>query len=632
MVFILLHILGIFLPVEFCWGYDSWGYISGWSAASFALLGLAACLIPLIAPAVFDVLNADALSRNIVLVVIPVVSFLPFWLLRQASFFLGDGYFYIRTIENGVRYRALEPLEMYLHAVFYAAANHVTTVSGETAWALVSALAGVFYILTATLTARYLGKSPARKALLFLSLITIGSVQLYFGYIETYSIATLFVLVCFYLSFRSVENRRFAYGAVLGFGLAVSAHLAMAAYIPAVIYLCLHHIIKIPRWKKRLEFSLLVLGAFLLPLAATLLVFSAGGFTVSKFTAKFNAGGHLLPLWPGKFPPKIAYSMFSYRHFMDMANEYILIAPALSFLPGLAMLGRKRLGLFVAGPITRFLLIAAVSIGLASFIFNLEIGVSRDWDIFSSAAVPITLLVMLFMFALFEDKARPAGMVIIACCFLHTLPWILLNSRADVSLRRFESLTASSHWNKHARSYAYDELRSFYEERNELKTSLEWGLKAYNTLHNERYRTNLAATYNNIAVILAADERLDEAEPYFQNAYRYGPDVFECVKNMGMFYFETKDFSKAAEYFDKALALEPDDVNVLRSAARACYELGRYEEADHYLGEAMRLNRNEVMQRNLDELRQLLDRKLETGRSPGGDPGGMIDDARPSED
>ena len=110
-VFVLLHFLGIFLPVEYCWGYDSWGYVPGWVAAVFVLLGLAVCLIPVFSPPAVSFLTTDWWSRNIFVLLIPVVSFLPLWLLRQKSFFLGDGYLCIRNIENGIRYQALEPLE-----------------------------------------------------------------------------------------------------------------------------------------------------------------------------------------------------------------------------------------------------------------------------------------------------------------------------------------------------------------------------------------------------------------------------------------------------------------------------------------------------------------------------------------
>ena len=616
-VFILLHFLGIFLPVEYCWGYDSWGYVPGWVAALFVVLGLAACLIPAFFSPAVSFLTTDWRPRKIFFFLIPAVSFLPFWLLRQKSFFLGDGYFSIRTIENGVRYRALEPLETYFHAVFHSAANKFTVMSGEISWALVSCLAGVFYVLIAMLTGRQLGKTPAQKTLLFLSLVTIGTLQLYFGYIETYSLATLFSLVFFYFSIRSLENRKFVYPAFLGFALAVSAHVSMAAYAPAFVYLYFYHFKKISTWKKRLEFSGLVTGAFLLPLAVILLIFSAGGFTVSKFAAKYGVGGHLLPLLPYKFPPNIAYSMFSYRHIIDMANEYILIAPVLVFLPFVALLNLKHLKLVISSPITLFLLIASSSFGLFSFVFNMEIGISRDWDIFSSVAIPITLLSMLVIFEHLGEKVALGGTVIIGCCLLHTLPWIQLNSDPELSRGRFEKLTSSSHWNKHARSYAFDELRDFYEERGELKTSLKWGLKAYNTLHNERYRTNLAAVYNYIAIILAEEKRWEEAEPYFLNAYKYGPNDFTFIENIGLFYYDKKDRRNALVYFVKALELQPANIDVLRKTARTCYLLGRFEESDKYLSQAIRLNRDEAAGRELSVFRKQLDQKLKPNPPPG---------------
>ena len=108
-------------------------------------------------------------------------------------------------------------------------------------------------------------------------------------------------------------------------------------------------------------------------------------------------GRNFLPLFaePGL---QSQYRIFSLAHFLDFLNQQLLTAPAACmaiFLVRKSHLGRQT-----------FLLITAVFPLFFTFLARPEIGVFRDWDIFSLPTLPLTLWVATALMA--RIRAREA--------------------------------------------------------------------------------------------------------------------------------------------------------------------------------------------------------------------------------
>jgi tetratricopeptide (TPR) repeat protein len=608
--FILLHVCGIFLPVEFLWGLDHWQYFPGLFALILAFTGLVICIFPLLAKKPSLKIEPNIFANRLFFLLIPAGSFFFFWILRQRTFFLGDGYFYIRILGDGIRYRALEPIDVFLHSLFHEFINKIITMSPQDSWAMVSSIVGVLFVFLAMRLSDYLGTAYRDKLVIFFAILSMGAVQLYYGYIETYSISTFFAFLFIYFALRSFARRSFVYASFFVFSLGICSHISILGFSLAFIYLYFIHVVEANSVKNRIKLTLGIFSAFILPIAITLLIFLTGGFPLQRFMKQYSAEGHLLPLLPGKLAPNVSYSLFSYMHFIDIWNELMLIAPISFFALFLLIFNYNKIKNILVSNKIIFLLAATSSSLLFCFLFNMEIGVSRDWDIFSALALPLTLASILIVIAIFKDKIGHAGIIILGCCWLHTMPWVILNANEHYSLARFLKLTSSSTWNRHAKSYAFDELRSYYEENNDLNASLKWAERAYEQLGNERYRLNLAASYNNVAKMYAKQKRLSEAEALFQRALTYYPNDFLTIRNMALLYFEQKQHDKSLEYFEKAMSIEPNDVESLRKTARIYYIKGRYDKADTYLSRALQANQDRNIEKQLHLLRNQIDKKV----------------------
>ena len=136
--------------------------------------------------------------------------------------------------------------------------------------------------------------------------------------------------------------------------------------------------------------------------------------------------------------------MFSWPHVRDWLNEQLLVAPVV--LPGLALVASelwwvKRHRATDSGdtiadqdasysPRLRFLLVAAIAYLLFTFVWNPDYGGQRDWDLFSLAALPSTLLLALLLPRLLGRRTDLWGgaLPLVLLQAWHTAAWIHQNT------------------------------------------------------------------------------------------------------------------------------------------------------------------------------------------------------------
>ena len=140
--------------------------------------------------------------------------------------------------------------------------------------------------------------------------------------------------------------------------------------------------------------------------------------------------------------------MFSWAHLRDWLNEQLLTAPVT--LGGLAIVGvsmvagwrAQALGMnpqsdtekpAEAGSESRALVFLAICTGLYwlfTFVWNPDYGGQRDWDLFSLAALPSTLLLARTLPRVLtrRDHLAQAALMLTAVSALHTSAWIYQNT------------------------------------------------------------------------------------------------------------------------------------------------------------------------------------------------------------
>jgi hypothetical protein len=120
--------------------------------------------------------------------------------------------------------------------------------------------------------------------------------------------------------------------------------------------------------------------------------------------------------------------MFSRGHFMDILNQQWLSQPfTLVTLILLVIFAFKKLPRDIY---TWFLLMAAGALLFLIFTWNPDYGGQRDWDLFSIAAWPATLLMAYWLTrALSAPALLRSGLIIIVNQALYTTVWVYTNTR-----------------------------------------------------------------------------------------------------------------------------------------------------------------------------------------------------------
>ncbi len=138
------------------------------------------------------------------------------------------------------------------------------------------------------------------------------------------------------------------------------------------------------------------------------------------------------------------YTMFSWAHLVDWLNMQMLTAPVT--LGGLAIVGAallaerlransqagtaKHAEASSEGRALRFLALCTGLYWLFTWVWNPDYGGQRDWDLFSLAAIPSTLLLARLLPRALPDRNQlaQAGLMLTTVSAMHTMAWIYQNT------------------------------------------------------------------------------------------------------------------------------------------------------------------------------------------------------------
>ncbi len=356
------------------------------------------------------------------------------------------------------------PLDVFLHSSLWRAIEpHTAWEDATPVYRILSPIAGAIYLAVLLLLSRNRRFAPGWLS--YGLLVTLGLLQLFFGYIENYSFAAAAVLLYMYLGIRFVQARDFAgsvanhspmlWPAATVLAFANAFHPSTLVLLPSLLYLAglnLHR--SRESGNKPLARDVILTGAQIAaPMALvfgfTWIMMETGNHGLTAlFTDDKPGGGDarwFVPLRETATEWE-RYTMFSWPHLRDFANEQLLIAPVV--LPSLVFLGAARLFHTHSEQTTRrstpsaaahdqpeprlasFLAIAFAFYLLLTWTWNPDYGGQRDWDLFSLVAIPEALL-LVFMLARTLAPGRYLAMAaapLIAVQALHTTAWIYQNT------------------------------------------------------------------------------------------------------------------------------------------------------------------------------------------------------------
>lgn len=160
-----------------------------------------------------------------------------FWSLRASQHFLGDGRLLIRLLNQGSWVHPHEPLDHMIHYGVLRVAQTYSTWNAETVYAVVSVAAGALYVIAALRLGRLMGQ----KLFLTTFLLGLGTIQLFFGYAESYSLATAVILIYIVLALEHLSGQRSLVWPAVALIIGVALHHGLVFLIPSCLYLIWTH-------------------------------------------------------------------------------------------------------------------------------------------------------------------------------------------------------------------------------------------------------------------------------------------------------------------------------------------------------------------------------------------------------
>jgi len=566
---VITHLVAVYWGTPFLWGIHHLHFFPRWLGWVLTLV-TASFFIPAVnKPAlkfletVFSVLGrlVSRIPKYPAFIAAGIVSVPVFWFLRTEFFLLGDGYFKLETLASG-EINPTEPLDGIIHHLLYRLLTTLfPNADPSLSYTIPSVICGGAFILLILVLADLLGRTSYQKILIFSALVTLGSIELFFGYLEAYTtlfVALTLLILLSVLFLRSKINIVFPFLALI---LSISLHVSAIVLIPSFFYLVF--------WKWQNQRSRFPdVPGLLCAIASLGIVFLA----IWKVYLLADEGLRLGQFLPLAATAKSGFTMFCGAHLSEFGNELLLISPIGTLLFLFFFLRTLKFKSF-SDPTLNFLLISGLSGLLLVFVYNCHWG-SADWDLMSFPGIFFTLFGVLSLTKWGNRWARfkNYGLILIATSLFHTVPWVLVNADRVRSVDRYV-MTATN--DVHLLSapdggmWRVGRVLIFAGLDQEAEEILKRGI----TRNPEE-----VGCYSYLADVLDHQGRGEEAIFYLERALQLKPQSKEIRLNLGRMYLN-RDLQKALFHLEKVKAQYEHEPAFVIGLAKAYMNAERPEDA-----------------------------------------------------
>jgi tetratricopeptide (TPR) repeat protein len=462
-------------------------------------------------------LSGGGNRSTLVIAIISLASVFLFYELRAAAHLLGDGQLIVRSFE--VSYQGNETVRMssvvsilttehiapgMMLLYYWTVKTAVVVFKQSVADAMVilpCVLGGAFVFFLLRLV-RDAPVSAALKAwLLVLGLFT-TSLQLYFGYVENYSAILLFLAMYVTAGFLVMHRRAGLWLPIALLALSFYTHIQSLVMAPSLLYLV--------AWRVAGRRN----GAVSRYSVVVIVVLIVAAALVGR--ALEIPGDFYLPLTADDE----SYGIVSPGHLLDMINEILMLIPIVLFAlaawrtASAAQAAEGSEGEWFAQPTEwRFVSLVLVACLVYMVFFKPEIGMARDWDLFTMTTVGTVPLVLLIVNR-YLTRARPSPVtaaLVSAPAMVMTavlaVSWVGVNASPDRTTERYESILA---YDQTHVGYAYENLATFYHSRGELSKAIGAMETGARVSGNPRVYARLAELYEENGDVDTAIALLDD--------------------------------------------------------------------------------------------------------------------------
>ncbi len=605
-VLILLHLVTIYIASAYMWGVHFYHFFPAWIGWALTLASLA-----LLIPSVGYFLSVkseklagrikrpfSALGESKTFLILSILSLPVFWIFRTRLHLLGDGYFRIRDLPAG-KLHLQEWLDGFTHLVVYRIMHNLNASwTPELTYSVISILCGGMFVFLALKLSSFLGKTGVGKVLIFFFLVSLGSVQLFFGYVESYSILQVALLGYIWLAARYLSGKSGIFPAVLLFVLSIGLHVTSLIYLPSLIYL----VTRKRRVGRREEASRTKAGSSTYILAGLILVLVFAIFWVIKVATGLEEAGKGIFLLPLVGTESYSFGMFSLGHISEFVNQLLLLSP-LGISLVIFFIFFKIISKDFEDRLVNFLIIAAGFGLIYLFAFNFTLG-SADWDLRSSPAPFIGLLgVILFVrwgeqpFKTLSRKTNSSegekrepkesagagssarqrfqtwGMIFVWLGLFHTVPWILTNASHSRSVARYVLIQEQDPHPVDETEYNLYKIARILRLA-EVPEEVE---KLYlRAIERNPFDT---LSYFNLAAFYHKNEFLEKAIATLDTLLKVDPLYPKANWMMGNVYVKKKEYDKALPYLERVAPVLADNPDFLYDLGVSYYSTGQIDKA-----------------------------------------------------
>ena len=579
-----------FFPALRLWGVNQLAFLPpALRYAAFAILALA--FVPPLARLVYRfALNASdkhaAASRSLgltVATVVAIASIAVFWHFRVATNLLGDGQLIAQSFQaaeeghNSVIMRSAhaivteETIAPGTTLLYYAAvkANLRATKKDEPVRALRALnclLGGVFvFLVLAVARAKLLG-AEARVWMVVLTAFSC-SMLLFFGYIENYTTPYLLMAIYVAAALAALHRKVPLWLPIIPLAVAAYAHVHSILMIPSYVYLVV--------WM-RARSKRATLMRYWMPVfsaSAVVVIVACSSFEgLKKFFVPFGFSGNTL-LAP--------------RHFADMANEMLMLLPILPVVAVMGWLGRrgdpvrekgatKDPTALLTHPVEwQFVGTILVACALYLFFFRPEIGMARDWDLFTLSTVGLVPLAILALnryarvFALASDTTARFAVPSLALVAVMGVAWVGINTSTDRTIERFKTILT---YDKTHAAYAWENLAILEHNRGNLEKAIDTMQIAIANGNNPRHSVRLA-------VYTEEAGRIDDAIAILEKVLVRRPDFDKARYRLALFVEKKNDWGKMLDVSREGVRYHPEEAFYRFLYGESLLRAGRTDEA-----------------------------------------------------
>jgi tetratricopeptide (TPR) repeat protein len=411
--------------------------------------------------------------------------------------YLGDGTMRAMDTAKGIGFIPSELLPSFAGGLVGSILPVDASVKGYVALRILSVVSAV--LLAAALWYLVPRATGSKRRSLLFWILTMGSVRLLAGYIETYTLGfTFFTLWCL-ASWGYLHCRLSSFWLIVFWTCAMLSHVTAVLLVPATL------------WLLSLDSTGRInLGRKQLWQGAAWVAVVAGTILLLFYQRQVNLPG--VPksdffITPLSVPPH-EYGLFSPKHLYDLLNHWLLIAPAFLFVGLLALASRVTTSRASVPPSQlgksfQFWILAGVLPFAAGFLVDPKLGWARDWDLYTLLSAPALVGMALWLDQLEGALRRSAIAIAVIAAGL----WLSFSVDGSAEQRRFEALLDLD---PSRSDYGHEIMAQQYRRLGDHEGMLRHYRAALAVSENHRYRMNIAAAYFYL-------NRFDEAERWYRS-------------------------------------------------------------------------------------------------------------------